>query len=515
MATYSMLHRHVDPRPGHRILGLVLALFLADPSTVWSARQSHPEEQAKDVSLDLRGPTSPLQIGTVRFEALVEHGPQTTVSEVRFQLDGTVVVQRRASPYTASIYVGRIPEQHIVTAIAVDEQGVELARDELVLNRQRNTFALRFVEPVTQAPTSSRSRSAPNANAVVGSSAVDTDVKVELDLNLPPGAELAYLDLFLGETKIHVFDHGPFATRVMVANRDQTSYLRAVAHLGDGNTREAIVFLNGADLTENMDIQYVQLYLSAHHRRSKRPVLDLTAGELEISEDGFPQEIRRFEKVSDLALNLAVLLDVSASMAPRLAISTQAAQGFFEQTMRPSDRATLITFNDRPTLAVNLTADTKKLALGLQGTRAQRGTALYDSLVFALYQLSGVTGQRATLLLSDGSDETSTLRYEDALEYAKRAGIPIYAIRIEQGKKARRARAELQELTTETGGLAFFIHDASELAAVYKTISEELRSRFLATYQSNQQTTNPRFREIQLGVNRKGITVTTRRGYYP
>ncbi len=458
--------------------------------------------------LRLSVPNSPLHLGTVRFEAVVEHSPTAdfSIAQVKFLLDGEVVVQRRTEPYTASIFLGRLPEQHVVAAIALDAEDRELARAERVLNRQRNVFEARFIKP---SATDAEPASSTKSPVAVGA------VEVEIDVNLPPETELDHVDLFLNETKTETFTQAPFIATVQLQEPKRTNYLRTVAHLSDGNTTEAIVFVDSSVRTENLDVQYVQLYLSVRERRSSQPILDLEASDFAIQEDQRPQQIRRFERVSDLPLNLAVLLDVSASMAPRMEQSAAAARTFFASTMRPKDRATLITFNDRPTLQVDLTADTDELSQALLGTKALKGTALYDSLVFALYQLKGIKGQRAALVLSDGSDETSTLRYSDALEYVRRAGVPLYAVRIEQDRGQKRARAELQELTAASGGRAFFIKDASELEAAYRSIAEELRSRYLATYQSNQQTTNRRYREIEVKVGRKGVTVSTLSGYYP
>ena len=49
-------------------------------------------------------------------------------------------------------------------------------------------------------------------------------------------------------------------------------------------------------------------------------------------------------------------------------------------------------------------------------------------MVFSLYYFNGIKGQRALLVLSDGKDEGSRFTYEDALEYARRAGVTIYTI---------------------------------------------------------------------------------------
>ena len=48
---------------------------------------------------------------------------------------------------------------------------------------------------------------------------------------------------------------------------------------------------------------------------------------------------------------------------------------------------------------------------------AEGETALYDSVIFSLYYLAGIRGQRALLVLSDGEDEASRFGFDGALEY--------------------------------------------------------------------------------------------------
>ena len=158
----------------------------------------------------------------------------------------------------------------------------------------------------------------------------------------------------------------------------------------------------------------------------------------------------------DLPIHAAVVLDVSASMDPAIAEARQAALQFFEQAVKPKDRAALITFNDHPSLVVKFTNDVNELAGGLAGLKAERGTALYDSVVFSLFYFNGIKGQRALLLLSDGKDEGSHFSFEDALEYARRAGVTIYAIGLGKDVDKR----HLSKIAEETGGRSFFVESA-------------------------------------------------------
>ena len=302
----------------------------------------------------------------------------------------------------------------------------------------------------------------------------------------------------------------PWVQPIVLPEDEYLAYVRTVAYMPDGNSTEDLVFVNAPDYQESIEIQFVELYATVLDKQN-RPVEGLTQADFTPIEDGTPQEIVRFEVVDDLPIHAGVLLDVSASMEDSMAATQQAALQFFQQAIEPKDRATLMTFNDRPNLKVKLTNDVDELAGGLAGIKAERGTALYDSIIFSLYYFNGVKGQRALLILSDGKDESSRYGFNDALEYARRAGVTIYTIALrDQG-----AHKELSKIAEETGGRSFFVKEDSELAGVYDTIERELRSRYLIAYQSNSTREDEGFRAVELEVDRSGLEAKTLRGYYP
>jgi Ca-activated chloride channel family protein len=164
---------------------------------------------------------------------------------------------------------------------------------------------------------------------------------------------------------------------------------------------------------------------------------------------------------------------------------------------------------------VKFTNDLPSLAGGLAGLRAERGTALYDSVIFSLYYFNGIKGQRALILLSDGDDQHSRFLWEDAIEYSRRAGVSIYSIGLTLGKKGGNAKKKLIKLAEETGGRSFFINDVNELDEIYRIIQEELRSRYFVAYQSTNTADDTTFRTVEVELDKSGLEAKTLRGYYP
>ena len=450
--------------------------------------------EADSASIRLLPVERPLLTGSVTFRAEVG-GP---VAEVRFALDGETRVQRRTPPYEATLFVGHLPTQRRLVATALDSDGQVLATDALVLNPRPAVLRVEFLTPGTGAAASPSGR-----------------VAAILDLNAPPGRVIERLDLFRDEELLETVPRPDARVRRKIAVSGSTRFLRALITTDDGNTAEDVALINAPPTIDELEVRYVELYVRARERRGSRPVLDLQADDLQVLEDGRPQVIRRFSPVEDLPLHLVVLFDVSASMRARLDDSVDAARTFFVEALRPVDRATLVAFNDRVHPLVEHSSSTSVLSNALDTLEAERGTSLHDAVLYGLYQLEGLTGQRAAVLFSDGRDESSRARFEDMIEYAQRAGVPVYAVRLETERPGRRSREDLRALASATGGQAFFVDETEDLPAVYEQILGELRTRYLVTFQSDQTDGSKRFRRLELRTNRRGITVEARPGYLP
>jgi VWFA-related protein len=288
--------------------------------------------------------------------------------------------------------------------------------------------------------------------------------------------------------------------------------VRAVAILTDGNQSEDHLFVNAPAELEELEVQFVELYASVSDRFD-RPVDGLERAAFTVLEDGVEQTVTRFERVENLPIHVGVVIDNSASMRHALHATRQAALEFFERTIEAEDRAALITFNRFPHLAVELTNDLQTLGGGLAGLTAEGQTALYDSLMFALYYLTGVSGQRSILLLSDGRDEVSRFDFGDTLEYARRAGVTIYAVGLQLPEGS--ARSALKSIAEETGGQSYFVRNDEDLPAIYRTIETEMRSQYLLAYQSTNTSKSDEFRVIEVRVARPGTKVRAMSGYYP
>lgn len=461
-----------------------------DPRTDQLFAEATAAIRAGETGIRLIPPQDELLTGFTRFDTLVSGD---VIEKVRFLLDDQRVLTKNRPPYSVQIDLGSFPDLHTLRVEALDVGGNEVASDELLINSGGYRFAINLVEP-TKGKTYTKS------------------LRARAEIEVPEGRSLDRVELFLNENLVATLYQEPWVQPIVLPESETIAYIRAVAYLPDGNSTEDLVFINAPDYLEELEIQFVELYTTVLDKQG-RPVEGLSQENFSVSEDKVPQAIARFEKVQDLPIHVGILIDNSASMVGTLGEVRKAALSFFNQAITPRDRAAVITFNSFPHLAVELTNDHRALGGGLAGLTPEGQTALYDSVMFGLYYFTGIKGQRALLVLSDGKDEASRFDFQETLEYARRAGITIYSIGLRLNDFT--ARAKLGALADETGGRSFFIRDIHELEAIYSQIQRELRSQYLIAYQSKNTSEDDAFRAIDLQIDRPDVEVKTVSGYYP
>ena len=451
---------------------------------------------AGEPSIRIIAPGGDLVSGYLRFDTAVT-GP---VDKVRFTLNDKDLFTTKRAPYSADVRLGELPRSQMLRAIAYDANGDQIASDSYLINGSPHRFDVRIIEPIP------------------GNRHNDS-VRMRAQVTVPEGRSLEELQVFRNDDQVATLYEEPFTVPIELPDGPALTIVRIVGKLADAEGPAAFVedtaIINGPATLEEVQVDFVELYTTVDDR-DRRPLLDLGEDAFQVLEDGVAQEVVRFERVDDTPLIGTILLDVSASMEERLQQSVQAAADFFQQVITERDELSIVTFNDRPHLAAPFTRDRIDFAKGLMGLRAERGTALYDSLIFTLYHLNGLPGQRAVLLLSDGVDEHSRYDLDDALEYARRSEAAIYAIGLALPRKSKESpKKVLEQLATETGGRAFFVDDASQLGAVYDQIAVELRSKYFLAYQSSSTQPSDAFRRVEVLVDAKGAKARTIRGYYP
>jgi VWFA-related protein len=273
-----------------------------------------------------------------------------------------------------------------------------------------------------------------------------------------------------------------------------------------------------------VDVNVVNVLCTVSDKRGAL-ITDLHREDFEIRENGRQQEIRYFTRDTDLPLTIAMLMDVSGSVREAIEAEREAAGRFFDAVLRPSDHALLLGFSSTLVLWQDFTSSPARLhgalaqlhAIPFRGLpkdgQPMPGTLLYDAVYqTAMGKLKGVPGRKMMLIVSDGLDNGSRMHMEEALEAVQATNTIVYGICYDQKFFGCEF---LKSLAEPTGGRMF---DAGKkrksLGEIYKTIEDELRSQYAIGYVPIDQEHDGKYRKLEVKVDKKGLKVSVRRGYY-
>jgi VWFA-related protein len=260
-----------------------------------------------------------------------------------------------------------------------------------------------------------------------------------------------------------------------------------------------------------------------------------------IFEDGKQQEIKYFTRETDIPMTIGLLIDVSASQENLIGIEQQAASAFFSTVLRPKDLAFLISFGADADLLQDYTNSPKLLRDGLKDLKVNssvgglhpgpvptiyqpRGTILYDAVYLAAHdQLKGQVGRKALVLITDGEDQGSRYKIQDAVMAAQKADAIIYSIYYyDRGFYMRYGglnfggggEGYLKRMSDDTGGMVFKVDRKHTLNDVFKDIQDAMRSQYAIGYNPTNPIKDGTFRHLEIKVKGTDYKVQARKGYY-
>ncbi|MYC68219.1 MAG: VWA domain-containing protein [Acidobacteriia bacterium] len=268
-----------------------------------------------------------------------------------------------------------------------------------------------------------------------------------------------------------------------------------------------------------IDVARVPLLFTVTDRRN-RFITDLGREDFRVFDDGWEQEIREFDRESDLPLRIGVILDTSNSIRARFKFEQEAAIEFLQGVLAEEhDRAFLVSFDTRAELIVDYTNNIDDLADGVRRLRAGGGTALYDAIYYACRDKLPEDQpkeqfRRALVVIGDGEDNRSTVTREDALEMAHKAETVVYTISTNRTGTAESGDKTLRRFARETGGVAFHPFQARDLQQSFANIANELRHQYFILYSPSQFVNDGSFHTVEVRTRHRNATVRVRRGYY-
>jgi len=251
--------------------------------------------------------------------------------------------------------------------------------------------------------------------------------------------------------------------------------------------------------------------------KAGRVVTGVAAKHFTLYVDGFEVPIHDLNLESDLPISLGFILDTSGSMMGRKMSGSQQLIMAFLQHRRQDDQLALWTFgDDRVMERFPFGMGWYLLPRVLETLKPWSTTALYDMVLRVPEVLEKARHhRRAAILLTDGVDNASTIKADQAAEVAHRIETPIYVVGVEPPPAlASPDGPSFEEILTlvadASGGHYRRIPQAEQMPEVVDQLLEELSSRYILTFETSGVGAR-KWRTIEVTVD--GFQATTRSGY--
>ncbi|HEX4170523.1 MAG TPA: VWA domain-containing protein [Bryobacteraceae bacterium] len=247
-------------------------------------------------------------------------------------------------------------------------------------------------------------------------------------------------------------------------------------------------------------------------------VNDLTKKDFKVFDNKVPQTVISLQH-QDTPVSIGLLVDDSGSMNTKRAAVTSAALDLVRAS-NPQDETFVINFSDQAYLDQDFTSNLDKLQSGLTHLSSSGGTALYDTIVTAADKMerSATRPRKVLIVVTDGNDNASRLSLSDAVHRVQdMQGPTIYSIGLLfGGNNSRHARRDLQLLSSDTGGIAFFPGSLKDINSVAAEVARDIRNQYVVAYHY-LKTSAEGYHAVKVEVHAPGhrkLTVYTRSGYF-
>jgi Ca-activated chloride channel homolog len=241
-----------------------------------------------------------------------------------------------------------------------------------------------------------------------------------------------------------------------------------------------------------------------------------------VLEDKAEQKLSLFKR-EDVPVSMGLVIDNSGSMRDKRARVNEAALTLV-QASNPQDESFVVNFNDDYYLDLDkdFTSSIPELKEALERIDARGSTALYDAIIGSLDHLrKGHKDKKVLLVVTDGEDNVSRNTLEKTVREIQKSNVVIYSIGLfsdEDKKNRKKAMRALKDISTASGGVAFFPENVDDVHSICDQVARDIRNQYTLGYYPTNTKRDGTFRTVQVDVvppRGKGkLTARTRNGYF-
>ena len=252
-------------------------------------------------------------------------------------------------------------------------------------------------------------------------------------------------------------------------------------------------------------------------------VTDLKPEDVEIVEEGTPQEIQLFSRGDETEtapeMHIGLVFDTSGSMGDDITLARSAAVKFLN-TLTDAKDMTLVDFDTEVRVSRFEQASFPRLVERIRARKPDGLTALYDAIGVYLTGAADDNGRKILVMFTDGGDTRSTTTFSKLITMLRASDATVYAVGFleHQSPPARsEQRQRITQIALETGGEAFFPTEMKQVEEAYAKILKQIRAQYTIGYVSSNAKPDGRWRRVEIRVKRsdiEGPKVQARKGYF-
>lgn len=367
-----------------------------------------------------------------------------------------------------------------------------------------------------EAPTDKEAANLPlsvRITSPLGRTGLPGAIRIVAQVSHLPNVEIGPVKFYVNDALVGDDREGPpYAVEWTDANPFEPTRIRVDASDSLGNVVSDLIDLAPFEIVETTGVSSVLLEATVVDKAG-RFVVGLDAASFRVLENDEPQKIDLVSVESE-PVTYTLLVDASQSMHARMGFVRSAA-GRLADFLRPKDRIVVAPFARSLGAITGPTSERETIADAVGAIAFRGGTAISDGLVEASRLAAGAEGRHVIVLITDGYDEDSQARAEDALAAAQSAHATVYVIGVGgiAGISIKGERA-LREIARQTGARVFFPTREQELPAVHALVAEDVQQRYLISYSSANQNADGAWRRITLSSIEPSHKIRTRAGYF-
>jgi VWFA-related protein len=305
-------------------------------------------------------------------------------------------------------------------------------------------------------------------------------------------------------------------------------------------------------------VELVNVPVTVKNKRGQ-PVVDLTAQDFKVYEDGVEQNITHFERETNTPLRIGLIVDTSNTARSRLSYEKDAAAELIYSQLRSGgtkNKVFLQTFDANTSVIQDFTNDPDVLNEKVQDLKPGGGKALYDAIYFACKEKMMKAGppeemRRVLVVLSDGLDVQSKHTLDEVVSVARMAETMVYTIGTAAYGFSNPGDKLLADISDSTGAYPSFplqentgtdletgylshgqIGDTSQnkglgaetgkfsaerlvhLSDALEAIGRDLDEQYTIGYKPQRPVMDGTYRTIRVDCERKGVMVRWKPGYF-